>query len=237
MKKQFYLIFTLLLLISCKKEEKVPEITYAPYSAIEPESTSLPITSIEPGINSSTDFPKISYHDYVEKVEEEVVEEEKEESDRLLATYSTSLQGSSEERVNNIEIVCSRLNDYILEPNATFSYNSTTGPFGPEDGFEEAPILLSDGSTSEGYGGGVCQLSSTLYNVVKNIENIAITERHHHSKPVSYVPENEDATVSIQSNLDFQFINHNDYPIQFKTQCADNQVTVWAYQIKKETYE
>ena len=139
----------------------------------------------------------------------------------LLATYSTSLKSSSDERVNNIEIVCGRLNDYILKPQETFSYNDVTGPFGPDDGFEEAPILLSNGEEAEGYGGGVCQLSSTLYNVVKDIPNIEITERHHHSSPVTYVPEGQDATVSLQSNLDFKFTNNNNYSIKFKAECSN----------------
>lgn len=146
-----------------------------------------------------------------------------------LSTYSTPLLSSTNERINNIEIVCDRLNNFILNPNESFSYNNVTGPFGPDDGFEEATILLSDGSKSEGYGGGVCQLSSTLYNVVKNIENIEITERHNHSAPVAYVPEGEDATVSLQSGLDFKFTNNNNYSIKFEAECANGNVTVTAF--------
>ncbi|MBQ9314347.1 MAG: VanW family protein [Clostridia bacterium] len=167
----------------------------------------------------------------ITNVEEKNENTNEKESNHILATYSTSLGSSSDERINNLEIVCDRLNDYILKPAETFSYNDVTGPFGPDDGFEEAPILLNDGSESEGYGGGVCQLSSTLYNVVKNIENVDITERHHHSKPVSYVPEGEDATVSLQSGLDFKFVNNTNYPIKFKAKCENNEVTVWAYKV------
>ena len=103
------------------------------------------------------------------------------------------------------------------------------GPYGQSDGFEEATILLSDGSKTEGYGGGVCQLSSTLYNVVKNIDNIEITERHNHSAPVAYVSEGQDATVSLQSGLDFKFVNQNDYAIRFKAECINNEVSVTAF--------
>jgi len=161
----------------------------------------------------------------------ENIKKNEDSDEEMLATFSTPLQASSDERVNNIEIVCDRLNNYILKPNETFSYNDVTGPFGPSDGFEEAPILLQDGSKTEGYGGGVCQLSSTLYNVVKNIPNVEITERHHHSSPVSYVKDGEDATVSLQSGLDFKFVNHNNYPIQFKASCENEQVYVWAYKV------
>ena len=151
--------------------------------------------------------------------------------DTLLASYSTSLSGSSDNRINNLEIVCERLNGYILNPKETFSYNEVTGPFGKDDGFEKAPILMKDGTKKDGYGGGVCQLSSTLYNVVKNIEGIDITERHHHSEPVSYVPEGEDATISLQSNLDFKFVNNTGYTLKFKVECANNNVSVWAYKV------
>lgn len=77
--------------------------------------------------------------------------------------------------------------------------------------------------------GGVCQLSSTLYNVVKNIKNITIIERHHHSAAVSYVPKGQDATVSLQSNLDFKFVNNNSFSIRFKAECSNGKVTVWAF--------
>lgn len=184
---------------------------------------------------------RLSYEEYVKKYENSISSEKNflnndssfgnEFQSNLLASYSTPLQNSSDERINNIEIVCDRLNDYILKPKETFSYNNVVGPFGPSDGFEEAPILLSDGTKKDGYGGGVCQLSSTLYNVVKNIQNIDITERHHHSVPVSYVPEGEDATVSLQSNLDFKFVNNNNYSILFKATCDGKNVNVWTYKI------
>ena len=110
---------------------------------------------------------RLSYEEYVNKFENEF-------QSNLLSSYSTPLQNSSDERINNIEIVCDKLNNYILKPKETFSYNNVVGPYGPSDGFEEAPILLSDGTKKDGYGGGVCQLSSTLYNVVKKKKAIIV---------------------------------------------------------------
>lgn len=159
----------------------------------------------------------------------ENVTAEKTKDPNLLAEYSTSLGSSSKERVNNLKIVCDRLNNFILNPGETFSYNDVCGPYGESDGFLEAPILLSDGTKENGFGGGVCQLSSTLYNVVKNIDNIEITEHHHHSAKVSYVPENQDATISLQSGLDFKFVNNNSFPIRFESTCANWKVNVSAY--------
>ena len=68
-----------------------------------------------------------------------------------------------------------------------------------------------------------------LYNVVKNMENIEITERHNHSAPVAYVPEGQDATVSLQSGLDFKFVNNNNYAIRFEATCSNGNVTVKAF--------
>ena len=119
-----------------------------------------------------------------------------------LASYSTPLKGSTKDRINNIEIVCKRLNGFILKPGETFSYNDTVGPYGPSDGFKEATILLSDGTHTKGY---------------------------HHSAPVSYVPKNQDATISLQSNLDFKFVNNNSYGIRFEATCLNGNVNVSAY--------
>lgn len=193
---------------------------------------------------------RMSYQEYVEKYENNNENESKNQSvnnsqedtdtssvdetpqyvpENQLASYSTPLLSSSDERINNLEIVCGRLNNFILNPHESFSYNEELGPYGPDDGFEKAPILLSNGKKAKGYGGGVCQLSSTLYNVVKNIENIEITERHHHSAPVGYVKNGNDATVSLQSNLDFKFTNNNDYAIRFEAKCSDGKISVWAF--------
>lgn len=234
-------LLTSLLLTSCQKNEK------------EKNNTDISSNLNQEANDANKNTEKLSYNDYVEqyknidksinadygkKLNENMSVNNEEntginavipETVNKLASYSTSLVGSSKERINNIEIVCKRLNDFILGPGETFSYNNAVGPYGPSDGFKEATVLLSDGSHSKGYGGGVCQLSSTLYNVVKNIENIEITERHNHSAPVAYVPLNEDATISLQSNLDFKFVNNNNYSIRFEANLENNQVNVSAY--------
>ncbi len=146
-----------------------------------------------------------------------------------ISTYTTKILTNDENRYNNIKIVADKLNGYILEPGNTFSFNDELGPYGKDDGFLEAKILLSNGEESTGYGGGVCQLSSTLYNAIKDLENIQITEHHHHSSPVAYVPKNQDATVSLQSGLDFKFINNYDFPLRFETSHNPNSLSVTVY--------
>lgn len=247
MKKSIYTIILIfaLFLTACNNTPK-NNITQN-YTNDVPNGSNIPD-------GKASDSERISYSDYVKKYNLEPKDsdtpngieadepsednqdfsqnnnEENLESDQnLLSFFATSLRSSTTERVENIKIVCNRLNNFTLNPNETFSYNQVAGPYGPEDGFKEATILLSDGTEELGYGGGVCQLSSTLYNVIKNIDNIEITERHNHSVPVSYVPEGEDATVSLQSGLDFKFVNTNNFPIRFVTKCEDWQVKVWAY--------
>ena len=147
----------------------------------------------------------------------------------LLSSYSTKILTNDENRYNNIKIVADKLNGFILAPGTGFSFNDELGPYGKDDGFLEAKILLSNGEESTGYGGGVCQLSTTLYNAVKDLEDIEITEHHNHSTPVAYAPKNQDATVSLQSGLDFKFINNYDYPIRFETTHNPNNLTVKIY--------
>ena len=153
---------------------------------------------------------------------------ESDSSDRL-STYSTQILTSDENRYNNIKIVSDRLNGFVLEPGEKFSFNDELGPYGKDDGFLEAKILLSNGEEVEGYGGGVCQLSTTLYNAIKELDKIEITEHHNHSTPVAYAPKNQDATVSLQSGLDFKFKNNYDFPIRFETTHNPNNLTVTIY--------
>ena len=148
---------------------------------------------------------------------------------KSLATFTTKILTSDPNRYHNITIVRDRLNGYVLKNNETFSFNNVCGPYGKDDGFKEATILLSNGKEDKGYGGGVCQLSSTLYNAVKNLD-IDITERHHHSTPVAYVPKDEDATVSLQSDLDFKFKNVSGKNLKFEASSTENSLTVSVYE-------
>ncbi len=146
----------------------------------------------------------------------------------IIGSYSTKILTTDSNRYNNISIVADRLNGYVLAPGAEFSYNKVCGPYGKDDGFLEANILLSDGTEVKGFGGGVCQLSTTLYNAIKDL-NVEITEHHHHSKPVAYAPINQDATVSLQSNLDFKFKNNYNKSIKFETWKDSNNLSVSVY--------
>lgn len=148
--------------------------------------------------------------------------------ENLIASFSTKVYTKTADRVKNLQIVCDRLSGTVLEPGEEFSYNDTCGPYNKEQGFGKATVFVNGEEVQE-YGGGVCQLSSTLYNALKGL-NIEILERHNHSKDVYYVPRNEDATVSYGS-LDFRFKNNESYPIEIEAHSNENEVTVSIFKI------
>ncbi|MBR4110904.1 MAG: VanW family protein [Clostridia bacterium] len=149
-------------------------------------------------------------------------------NENLISSFSTKVYTKTADRLKNLNIVCDRLSGTILEPGEEFSYNDTCGPYNKEEGFGKATVFIN-GEEAQEYGGGVCQLSSTLYNAIKNL-NIEIIERHNHSNEVYYVPKNEDATVSY-GNLDFRFKNNENYSIEIEAHSNENEVTVSIYKI------
>lgn len=149
-------------------------------------------------------------------------------NENLISSFSTKVYTKTADRLKNLNIVCNRLSGTILEPGEEFSYNDTCGPYNKEQGFGKASVIINGEEVQE-YGGGVCQLSSTLYNALKGL-NIDFLERHNHSKDVYYVPRNEDATVSYGS-LDFRFKNNESYPIEIEAYSNENEVTVSIYKI------
>ena len=101
----------------------------------------------------------------------------------------------------------------LLSLGETFSFCNTLGPATPEDGYEKADTFDSDGDTIQAYGGGKCQVSTTLYNAVLAVPTLTVVERHEHSGPVYYVPDGMDACVSYGS-CDFKFRNDSDFDIK-----------------------
>ncbi|GLC30835.1 VanW family protein [Clostridium omnivorum] len=141
----------------------------------------------------------------------------------ILSSYETPLMDSSSTRVNNITLAAKKINNYTLKPGETFSFNNTVGKRTPEKGYKKAKILVK-GEPAEDIGGGICQLSTTLYNAAEK-SGMKIIERHHHSKAVCYVGKGKDATVSY-GYYDFKFKNTKSYAIQIKTGISNGKVYV-----------
>lgn len=134
-----------------------------------------------------------------------------------IASYSTKLGGSTENRLTNIRITCGKLNGTAVNNGDTFSFCDKTGPSTAEEGYKEATVFL-DGKKVQALGGGNCQISSTLYNAVLAVSNLAVVERHEHGRDVSYVPDGKDAAVAYGS-IDFKFRNNtgNNLKLYFST--------------------
>ncbi len=142
----------------------------------------------------------------------------------VIATYTTEFTNDVPARNENIKLAAKNINDTILKPGDIFSFNKEVGPTGKKNGFKKARIFIN-GKESSGYGGGVCQVSSTVYNAALKAD-MEIVERHPHSKRVYYVPENKDAATSYQDGVDFQFKNNKDFAVKVQTICEETKVTV-----------
>lgn len=103
--------------------------------------------------------------------------------------------------------------ELLLKCGETFSFCNTVGKATPEAGYQKADIFDENGNKVKGYGGGNCQISSTLYNAVLAIPSLTIIERHEHSQKVYYVEEGKDAAVAYGS-IDFKFRNDSDFDIK-----------------------
>ncbi|RQD75394.1 MAG: hypothetical protein D5R97_05950 [Candidatus Syntrophonatronum acetioxidans] len=149
----------------------------------------------------------------------------------IIGSYFT-WHGSGSSRVTNIRMGTYYINNTLLHPGEIFSFNKTVGPVTVERGFKFAPVI-SSGSIILGLGGGLCQVSSTLYNAVLEAE-LQVVERYPHSKPVGYVPPGRDATVSY--HLDFKFLNSTDSFILIKGSIWGGrvQIDLLSNQVKDE---
>ena len=150
----------------------------------------------------------------------------------LLGSYSTRYDERNKDRTNNLNLATEKIDEIILSPGEEFSYNKIVGERTISAGYKESKIY-SNGQVVYGLGGGICQISSTLYNAVV-FANLNVTERHNHQFITSYVDPGRDATVAYGSK-DFKFINNRTYPIKIKMSVNSGVAKVEIYGIKEET--
>lgn len=144
------------------------------------------------------------------------------EIDKVLAEYTTYFNGYTD-RGENVRLAAAALNHYLLKPGQEFSFNKVVGERSAEAGYLTAPVII-DGRTEPGLGGGVCQVSSTLYNAIL-LAGLTPTSRSPHFFPAAYVPEGLDATVAY-NELDFCFKNTLPHNVYFLTYADGNELTV-----------
>lgn len=128
-----------------------------------------------------------------------------------LSSFSTKYSTRDTDRTTNLRLAANKVNGTVLMPGETFSYNKIVGARTIAAGYKEAPIYVS-GKVVDGLGGGICQISSTIYNAVI-YANLDIVQRSNHQFIPSYVTASRDATV-VYGSIDFQFKNNRNYPIK-----------------------
>ena len=148
-----------------------------------------------------------------------------------LSIFSTRYDATNLTRTTNLKVAVSKINDVVVMPGETFSYNKTLGKRTAEAGYKDA-AGYAGGKVVQMIGGGICQISTTLYDAVV-YANLDIVERHNHAFTTSYAGAGKDATV-VYGSLDFQFKNTREYPIKIKASLQSGIATVSIYGIKEE---
>ena len=148
-----------------------------------------------------------------------------------LSNFTTRYDASAKDRTTNLVIACQKLNGKVIMPGETFSYNQTLGKRTAAAGYKNAAVY-ENGQVVDGIGGGICQISSTLYNAVL-MANLEIVERRNHQFVTSYLPAGRDATV-VYGAIDFKFKNTRQYPIRLSASAKNGIATISIYGIKEE---
>ncbi len=157
------------------------------------------------------------------EVKPEVSTEDVASIDSIIGRATTTFRTSDRNRTHNIRLAAARLDRVLIRPKETISFNEIVGPRTPKRGFKMARILVR-GQFTEDFGGGVCQVSGTLYLAALRA-GMEIVQRHRHSRPVEYLPPGLDVTVNFGS-LDLKIRNPYDAPIYLRTFVKGGRLTV-----------
>lgn len=161
-----------------------------------------------------TDKPRVWLDVQPEIIKPEITKESLVKQSQLKSKFETDYRTSSVNRKNNIQLALKCFNGMVLQPNTQYSFNKTTGRRTAEKGYKEANIIVNNEYT-EAFGGGVCQVSTTLYNALL-LAGVEIVEVHPHSLTSSYVMNGFDAMVNFGSS-DLKWINKTDKPLYIRT--------------------
>lgn len=150
----------------------------------------------------------------------------------LISEFSTKYSQSQKDRTTNLKLAAEKINGTVIMPGEVFSYNTVVGKRTIDAGYKEAKIYVN-GEVVDGLGGGICQVSSTLYNAVL-YANLEIVERRNHQFVPSYAGAGLDATV-VYGSIDFQFKNTRNYPIKIQCSVDRGICNFQIYGLKEET--
>lgn len=153
------------------------------------------------------------------------ISDNSEENAEELAEFATRLPKDTKQRDDNIKLACDTLNNTVVEAGKIFSLWDILGCPTKEKGYQKAKTFTSDGEVKQSYGGGICQISTTLYNAVLKVDELKIKERHEHSRDVPYIEDGKDAAVSFNT-ADFKFENTLNHDIKIEAKVEDKKVKI-----------
>ncbi|MEN6412871.1 MAG: VanW family protein [Veillonellales bacterium] len=186
----------------CKLEtERLRPLVLQALKGTDDTRIPLPVTLLEPSVTVS-DIERIGIRE-------------------MMGTFTTVFNPADQNRTANIKIAARKINGQMIEPGGVFSFNEIVGPREKSLGFKEAMEYV-DGELVPGIGGGICQVSSTIYNAAL-LANLKIAERYNHSKPLGYIPLGRDATVAY-GVLDFKFVNNTASPVMIMAEAEDDKL-------------
>ena len=143
----------------------------------------------------------------------------------VLGSFSTSFASSNKNRQGNLRVASGHINGSLLYPGEEFSMIDVAGPFGESNGYLKAGAYIN-GKNVESFGGGICQVSTTLYKAVLEAE-LEVTRRYSHSMMVSYVEPSHDAAIASSAGKDFRFVNNTEHPIYIEGYMTDDKQLVF----------
>lgn len=147
-----------------------------------------------------------------------------------LYSFSTPIKTYDNNRLTNIKITCSRINQEVVKASKEFSFCDVVGQPNSKDGYKPADAFGKDNKIIKAIGGGNCQVSTTVYNAAIGVKGLKITERHEHDRDVAYIKDGKDATVAYDY-LDLKFKNTNDFDIKLYAFVKNNKVTVKIFKL------
>ena len=177
--------------------------------------------------NPSYDATKVSTDNSTSSENEEQTQSK---TETQISEFTTKIYTKDEERQNNINITCSTLNNTYVEVGDTFSFCNTVGKATTSKGYEKADVF-KDGEVIQALGGGNCQVSTTLYNAVLEVDGLDVTERHKHSNSVPYIKNGKDAAVSY-GTYDLKFKNNTNNKIKISASCDSDYVYVKLFKLE-----
>ncbi len=191
------------------------------------EETAATIEAAAAAWNNSTDRSStVSVEAVLESVAPDVTYDDLAIISDQLGSATTDYSASSYARAINVENGCSKITGTLIYPGESFSVTSALVPFTAENGYEQAPSY-EENRVVDSYGGGICQVSTTLYNAVLKAE-LEIIERSNHTMVVSYVPLSKDAAIA-EGVMDLQFYNNLSDPVYIIGWCYGGQITFTVY--------